>query len=430
MNPLPESLDLAIIGAGPHALTLVTHLLQKRQKLRGKFRVFDPSGQWMQRWREQFAAQEIEHLRSPAVHHPDSLPSALRNFAQKHTAQGYSNQLYPPYALPGTQLFNAHCDDVIQRWQLQDCIVPESVERLSLKPGRFPFVLETPAGTVLARRVVLATDAGNPNWPDWAMRAQLEQVITGSEAKIAHASQVDLRRYPDLSGEEILIIGGGLSSGHLAVGAIRRGAKVSLMTRRDSREKLFDAEPGWLGPKYLKGFAQEQDWQKRWQMIRDARDGGSFTPEVLTKLRRLSRDRKLQFLEYCQVKQATWNKNQWQIDCDEQAPNQSELAATNAEHLAQRTADRIWLATGSTMDATQHPLLQSIQQSHPTEIINGLPVLDQHLRWPGLELFLSGGLAALQLGPAARNLFGGRLAAERIVPAIVKPSLALSSRVV
>jgi len=425
MNPLPESLDLAIIGAGPHALTLVTHLLQKRQKLRGKFRVFDPSGQWMSRWREQFAAQEIEHLRSPAVHHPDPLPSALRNFAQKRIAEGRAAELYPPYALPGTQLFNQHCNDVIKRWQLQDCIVPEPVENLSLESGRFLFVLETPAGTVKARRVVLATGAGSPNWPDWAVRSQLEQVITGAESKIAHANQIDLRDYPNLEGEDILIVGGGLSSGHLALGAIRRGAKVSLMTRRHCREKLFDAEPGWLGPKYLKGFAQEQDWQKRWQMIRDARDGGSFTPEVLTKLRRLSREGKVQFLEYCEVRQATWRESQWQIECDEQDLSQSEAAARNV----QRKAHRIWLATGSSMDAAQHPLLQSIQQSHPTAIVNGLPVLDQHLRWPGLELFLSGGLAALQLGPAARNLFGGRLAAERIVPAIVKPSLALTSRV-
>ena len=199
------------------------------------------------------------------------------------------------------------------------------------------------------------------------------------------------------------------------------------MTRRDCREKLFDADPGWLGPKYLKGFEAEKDWHKRWQMIRDARDGGSFTPEVLTKLRRLSRDRAVQFLEYCQVTKAVWTGHQWNISYSEgsaEALQLGEIAAT-----ARRTADRIWVATGSTMDAAQHPLLQSIQQSHPTEIVNGLPVLDQHLRWPGLELFISGGLAALQLGPAARNLFGGRLSAERIVPAIAKPSLALISRV-
>lgn len=34
-----------------------------------------------------------------------------------------------------------------------------------------------------------------------------------------------------------------------------------------------------------------------------------------------------------------------------------------------------------------------------------------------------GGLAALQVGPTARNLSGARMACEKIVPAIVKPSV-------
>nr|WP_256498541.1 hypothetical protein [Chroococcidiopsis sp. CCNUC1] len=32
-----------------------------------------------------------------------------------------------------------------------------------------------------------------------------------------------------IAGERVLIVGGGLTSGHLAVGAIARGAKVLLM---------------------------------------------------------------------------------------------------------------------------------------------------------------------------------------------------------
>ena len=75
---LPEFIDLAIAGAGPHALTLVTHLLQKKKSMRGRFLVFDPSGTWMNRWHHQFAAFEIPHLRSPAVHQPDPNPHALR----------------------------------------------------------------------------------------------------------------------------------------------------------------------------------------------------------------------------------------------------------------------------------------------------------------------------------------------------------------
>jgi len=102
-------------------------------------------------------------------------------------------------------------------------------------------------------------------------------------------------------------------------------------------------------------------------------------------------------LEYCQVKQAIWSEHQWQIEFDAQDSSQPELVGFAPHCLAHCTADRIWLATGSSIDATQHPLLSSIQQSHPAEIVNGLPVLDQHLRWPGLELFPSGGLAANSL---------------------------------
>ena len=74
--------DIPIIGAGPQALTMVTHLLKKKKKMRDRlnaglspgFQVFDPSGTWLAQWHRQFPAQEIPHLRSPAVHHPDSNP--------------------------------------------------------------------------------------------------------------------------------------------------------------------------------------------------------------------------------------------------------------------------------------------------------------------------------------------------------------------
>ena len=38
---------------------------------------------------------------------------------------------------------------------------------------------------------------------------------------------------------------------------------------------------------------------------------------------------------------------------------------------------------------------------------------------------LMGGLAALQIGPVARNIGEGKMACKPIVPAIIKPSLAI-----
>ena len=169
------------------------------------------------------------------------------------------------------------------------------------------------------------------------------------------------------------------------------------------KEKLFDAEPGWLGPKYLKGFSAETDWQKRWQLIQEARDGGSMTPAVMTQLRRYQHQDELSIFEECQVISAEFVSDRWQLKCDDGM---------------MREYHRIWLATGTKLDVRKQPILKEILHTHPLEIVNGLPVLDEYLRWSGCELFIMGGLAALQVGPVARNLSGARMASGRIVSAL------------
>ena len=406
---LPEFIDLAIIGAGPHALTLVTHLLQKKKSMRGRFLVFDPTGTWMSRWDRQFAAFEIPHLRSPAVHQPDPDPHALRTFAAPRP-----DELFAPYDLPGTQLFRDFCQEMIRRWQLTDCVYPAQVIRVEpcSDRGRARFCLHLANGqSIIARRVVIANGGAVQNVPEW-----VRQISTSyPKDRLLHSQQVDLRE-SRLQGERVLIIGGGLTSGHLALGAVERGAQVILMSRRNVYDKLFDADPGWIGPKYLKGFWAEPDLHVRWQTIQQARNGGSMTPAVLSQLRRLEREGKVVFYEQCGVSQAEWSENTWQVHCNNSAIH---------ECIHHQAINRIWVATGSQLDARNHPLLVDVLAAHPLEIVNGLPVVDEHLRWQGCELFIMGGLAALRVGPAARNLSGARAASDRIVPALTKSSLAL-----
>lgn len=58
-----------------------------------------------------------------------------------------------------------------------------------------------------------------------------------------------------------------------------------LVSCRKLQEKLFDAESGWLGSKYLKDFWAETNWD-RVKLIYQARNGGSMTPAIMTQLRR------------------------------------------------------------------------------------------------------------------------------------------------
>ena len=401
MSLLPQQVDIAIVGAGMQALTLVTHLLQKRQQMRDRIIAFDPSGKWIRQWQHQFAAQEIPHLRSPVVHHPDPDSFALRRFAESQP-----NQLFPPYDLPGTALYESFCQDVIRRWQLQNHVIAARV--LRVEPLHRGFRLGVQDGrTVLARRVVMATGSAIAQFPTWV--SQIAECYPAE--RLVHSQSIDLRSLK-LAGERILIVGGGLTSGHLAIGAMNRGAKVSLMSRRSLNEKLFDADPGWLGPKYLKGFHAEPDWLARWQMIQQARNGGSLTPAMMTQLRRARHSNRLTFYPECQILKASWQEQSWQVICE------------NGEV---QNYDRIWLATGTRFDVTADSLFADMLKAHPIQIVNGLPVLDSCLRWAKSELFVMGGLAALQVGPTARNLSGARMASDRIVPVLIKPRILAKS---
>ena len=401
---LPQKIDIAIVGAGPQALTLVAHILQKKAKFRRRILVFDSSGTWLSQWRHQFAAQEIPHLRSPAVHHPHPNPYQLRKFA-KYRPQ----ELFPPYDLPGTDLFNDFCEDIVKNWQLQNLVYSDRVTRILpinvRSSRRFQLGLES-GNQLIARRVILATGGGIPQFPDWVNNIK----SLYPQDRLLHSQQIDLRTLK-VKNKRILIVGGGLSSGHLVVGAINRGAKVILMARGQLKEKLFDADPGWVGPKYLKEFYLELDWEKRWKMIHQARNGGSMTPAMMLKLRRMTRDKPLTLEENCQVIKADWKDHQWEIKCQDEKT---------------LFCDQIWLATGTQFRVNDYPLLTDIQDKYPTQFVQGLPVLDQYLRWPSLELFMMGGLSALQLGPVARNLAGAIKGSQRISEALVKPSLAIS----
>ena len=400
---LPDYIDLAIIGAGVQALTLTTHLLQKSAKHYRKFLVFDPSQTWMNQWQQQFAAQQIPYLRSPAVHHPDPNPHQLRTFAENR-----HSELFPPYDRPGTKLFNDFCDEVIQRWKLVDKVYPAKVVRVlpieRASHSQFQLVLDT-GEMIVARRVVLATGSGKVQLPNW-----VEKITSDYPAdRLCHSQQVNLNRL-NLTGEHILVVGGGLTSGHLAKGAINLGATVTLMTRKQLQSKIFDADPGWLGPKYLKDFHAETDWSKRYQLIQQARNGGSMTPDIMLQLNQAANEGKLRIDECCRVSEAQWQDSLWQVSCIDGSKYRF---------------NRIWLATGTRFNIAEHPLLQDVLKTYPTEIVNGLPILDEHLRLPKSNFFIMGGLAALRIGPVARNIGGGKMACKRIVPAIVKSSLAI-----
>jgi cation diffusion facilitator CzcD-associated flavoprotein CzcO len=363
-----RSPGLAIVGAGPQSLALVLTLLDRDPTWRDRLAVIDPSGCWLASWRDRFRRHRIDRLRSSGVHHPHPDPTLLRAHARRCDRLG---ELHDPYDLPATALFDHFCDRLLHDEAL-DALVERGVVAEVHADHHGATLVHTDGRELRAPRVVLAT---NP------VRRRLPAEAGTATVRWRHSDDIDLGAEAGLPMCRIDVVGGGLTAVQLAVGAAEAGAAVRLLARRPLVERQFDVEPGWLGPRELDRYRRCNHRLRR-ALIDEARGGGSVP---IGDLRRLE-------------------ASEVAVRID---PRAAELALRG-------DADEVWLATGHVLDAAADPVLAPLRDRCPTPIHAGLPTLDEHLAWPGTTVHLMGGYAALTLGPASRNLWGARQAAERI----------------
>jgi len=216
-------LDTLVVGAGPHALSLVARLvddtpdlltepervrmmsdgmkgtnatfrgrshalvrkhLNKRfdgaAKLRDRVLVIDLHGSWMSQWERDFESLQIPHTRSHVHLHPDPYDfQSLEVWARMHrrdselwhmdhmdrkasNARGYKG----PFLLPGTALFNDFCRSLVKRYNLEPLVQQGRVEDIRIvesldKAVPCTFKVNLADGSVIAaRRVVCALGPG------------------------------------------------------------------------------------------------------------------------------------------------------------------------------------------------------------------------------------------------------------------------------
>jgi NADPH-dependent 2,4-dienoyl-CoA reductase/sulfur reductase-like enzyme len=385
---------VAVVGAGPQGLAAALHLVDRDPGLLRDLVVIDAAGGWLRAWDDRFARLDIGHLRSPGVHHPGCDAYELGDWCRR---RDLASPVPSPYELPSTAAFRRFCDHLVARAGLDEHVVPTRVRRI--EPGRRTTRLALADGTaVVAAHVVLATDPAWRRLPAWV--ADLPPVPVDA---LSHADDVDLRGL-DLAGQHVAIVGGGLTAGHLAAGAAERGATVTLIGRRPLRERMFDTDPGWLGPKHLDAFRRLADPAQRLDAALTARDGGSMPPWMTRRISALgTRLRVLAPMRICAA---------------ERCGDRLRLVLGDETRV---TADRLWLATGSRPDIAADRLTATLQATHPTRLAAGWPTLDDTLRWPGTNVHVLGRLAMLVLGPAAGNLWGARVGATRVAPAVSDP---------
>jgi NADPH-dependent glutamate synthase beta subunit-like oxidoreductase len=200
---------------------------------------------------------------------------------------------------------------------------------------------------------------------------------------------------------DAVVVGGGLTAAQIVQAHADSGARVTWVTRAALRERDLDVEAPWLGPN-LRRFHAARDAGARLSMARRARGGGSIPPAEHQRLGELMASGHVTHLN-AHVEGVRRSANQWQLAIHHRGSSRS------------IPAGRVVCATGSRSQARFEPLLAHCRRDRPARRVNGMPVLDRDLAWPGTSIHLMGPLAVIGVGPASRTIIGARIAAERLL---------------
>ena len=220
--------------------------------------------------------------------------------------------------------------------------------------------------------------------------------------------------------ENLLIIGGGLTAGHLATRAIRTcmmknddnnnnnvKRHVTLCSRAPLQSRQFDLDLPWMGRERtsrLASFWAIDDYEQRMEQLVNAKNGGSMTPEVLEELEKGEATGYYTCFEDTNIEYAYFDDTtmKWEVQFDE-----------NAEVDGPCFYDAIWCATGTRIDM-KAGVFKSLSK-HIETVCGRLPKLTEDLRInKNINAFILGQHAGLTLGPGSVNLMGARAGASRV----------------
>lgn len=547
-----------IVGGGIHGVGIAARLvgegkidlhggsinnnLHKEQLL-----VVDEHPALLYSWKARTRATGMAFLRSSVGFHLDVPAQGLKEFAgeYKYHAKGGTNAPVPKtrkkkpskkdlrkakhnrnkqsnpggifvesdYQRPALELFNDHCDLVVNKYGLDDCFFRGRVESIRCctshsnsnesslnkngnKAAPARVVIRTgsdaPATTtVTADNIVLAVGNDDPLFPEWA--TDLVSESSNTNHKISHILQIS--DVSESSGTNIggnngdsndetgrprvvAIVGGGISAVHKALHltsvdninnkkSTNKGngngkqssddVVVHIVSRHHVREQQFDTHQDWMMTDELakrslekggKGLTERQTNfrtldapAERREVIKRERIPGTV-PTYMTRakggLEEAMANGKIHW-HVAGVVDANANGHA-HVDIDANAgENKIGYTKTDGRYQLNLTngngiiADEIILATGLGKRPPGHGIIHPLAEQAGLPLSPcGYPLVDPSLQWkqkhhgdddgiaaPYLlptssKIYVSGGLAELELGPSARNIAGARMAAERI----------------
>lgn len=379
-------LEWLILGGGVHG----THLslaLRARGVPEHHLRVLDPHPRPLAAWDRRARSIGMPFLRSPDMHHIDLAAPSLHLFAHRHAGH---RDLIRRYHRPSLALFSEHVEHVVTRNRLDQLRLRGQATRIDQKGDTFR--VDSDQGQLHARRLVIAVGAaGGPRIPSWAA-----PLLLTPSPRIAHVFSDTYDPHDDARAADLVVLGGGLSAVQLAIARARDGARVTMLSSHPLKVSDFDPEPCWSTDRCLRRLARLHDPTARRRLIEQERRPGTVPPEVARQLS-----------QAVQRGQLCWREDP--ISAAHQRPEGLDLHLQSGAIVR---PDRLLLATG--LRCHLPSFLAHLAEAMQLPIAPcGAPWLTPELAWAP-RIYVSGALAELQLGPAAGNIIGARLAARRI----------------
>lgn len=428
------------------------------------------SDSFLQQWHRQFASCQIPHLRSPMFFHPDpvdvdgmvifadrerrftdlkEIPNVVGKEYSKHQQRKVLKRQckkcpvptagathdrpgivdinmrdWKDYYRPSTGFFQDFCDDLVNRYGLENCVRKEEVvdvqygdihvlDRDEWVQG---FLLKAESGRVFAAKtcVIAAGHRGLINFPIAGLALESSATLDHM-CHTTHIFAGDVTFPPEkcsASSKQIVIVGGGLTLAQLAHVACSAGQKVVLLLRGPLKIKHFDFHLDWV-TKYKNvkkaSFYNLDTDQERFELINSAREGGSVNPEYHRILSKHVQAGNLTVMRHSEILNGELEENTWNLTVQTKDPNQDQPVISNLE------ARYVVCATGIRADVEALDFLHGIQKSFPIDLVNGFPCLTDDLQWRSdIPLYMVGKYASLRIGPTSANLDGARSGAERV----------------
>ena len=397
-------LDWLVIGGGPHGVHAAARLIGEAGVCPDRVRILDDEDQLLARWRRCARNTGMRYLRSPAVHHLDLSSSSLQHFVKAKKGSRFPRPFTRPYSRPSLEVFDRHSDEVIARFGLEALHVRGRATSLAITEDSVRVgVMAAPDAEnppeIEARQVILALGApSEPAWPSWARDLREKAGESGTPPPIDHIFDPGFQLDEEFEGEEVAVVGAGISGVQVAVRLARAGRRVVLLSRH-ARSASTNSTAIRVG----RG-------RSTWPASPGSRTRTSDA--VASRRRVIGAQSRPTSIRRCGVRWPTEASSTWRRSRSTgRWPWEAVSRSLDGREI---TVDRVLLATGFPSDRPGGAWLDRAIEAHALPCAEcGFPIVDRGLRWHP-RVLVTGALAELEIGPVSRNLSGAMRAGERI----------------